>query len=529
MHNTENYSGECGRHVLPGSASARTCRIGIFLVSLVSLSACYNPERDLIQDPFNTPLIHILESSFEPPTGTVAVRWEYLGTDRLLRVIILRRSGPGFDSIGVVEGGTSVGADRFVDTYRDAEPLAGELLEYTVSARIDRGLVDARAVQVQIPGARLLRLRRNPFQGRIQVDWQPVGENLTSFEVVRSEGVIETSLVVTGSDVNSFVDRSISGNTPYTYRVLTRVSGGGSLRSGTLTAEVYSLERTEPVGKGASRLVIASGSLASSVTMLALSASPGEVDISKYRYFFGASFDGSQSVGAIREETVSARLDDVALESLTLSGPSVFRPASASERLFVVGRKASGTRAFAKAFSLPNLTEVWEGPRDWALSDANTPVVAAQAGDGNFYLAADRSLRVYTSSLFELATYDLPFTQPSDLEGDSENLWAVIPSENRIVRADIASGLGPTLSWDDVDLQVPGLSPTALTLNRFGQLFVLDATARRVHVFDTDLSLLLSWSLPDEDFSAGGVALDGGSGNLIHVSSTNGNVFTYLP
>ncbi len=522
-------SRECDRLVLPVSASARTRKIGVFLICLVSLSACYSPERNLIQDPFNTPLIHILESRFDPVTAAVDVRWEYLGTDPLLRVVILRRSGPGFDSIGVVDGGTPVGTDRFVDSYRDTRPLAGELLEYTVSARTPRGQINARAVQVQIPGARLLRLRRNPFQGRIQIDWQPVGGNLVSFEVLRSTAGSETSLVTMESNESSFVDREINGNTPYTYRVVTGVSGGGVLRSGTLTAGVYSLERTEPVGAEGGRLVVASGSSASSVTMFALVTTPGGVDISSYRYIFGASFDGRQTVGVIREKTVTAGLDDVASESLTLVGPSAFRPASTVERLFVVGRNAAGTNVRIKAFSLPNLTPVWDGPRDWILSDATTPVVAAQAGDGNVYFAADRSLRVYTSSLFEIATYDLPFSSPSDLDGDSQNLWAVIFSEKRIMRTDIGSGLGTTLIWENVDLPVSGLSPAALTLNRFGQLFVLDAAARCVHVFDTDLSLLLSWSLPDEDFNTGGITLDGGSGNLIHVSSSNGLVFTYLP
>ncbi len=515
--------------MLPASASARLPRLWAVLAILASLSACYNPERDLIQDPFNTSLIHILDSGFEASTGSVALRWEYLGRDPLLRVIVLRRSGSGFDSIGVVQGGTSVGAGRFVDSYSDGLPLAGELLEYTVSARSSVGLVEARAIQVQIPGARLLRLRRNPFQGQIQVDWQSVGDGLSFLEVTRKSGAEDRTLKITGPAESSFIDTDIQGNVSYSYNVLTGFSTGASLGSSPLTAEIYSRERGEPVGRGASRTFITSGSSAASVTMLALVGRPIGVDISKYRYFFGASFDGSQTVGAIREETVATDVTGIVPESAVLAGPTVFRPPTIQDRVFLVGISSQGATVQVRAYSLPNLTKVWEGPDDWSITDMETPVAATQSGDGNIYLSADRRLRVFTSNLFELVSYDLPFAQPASLIGDSAHLWAAVPAENRVVRADVSGGLGPDLVWEDIDFGISGLSPSAITLNRFGQIFVLDASARRVYVFDTDLTSLLFWELPNEDFSLGGLALDGGTGNLVHVSSTGGNVFTYLP
>ena len=458
------------------------------------------------------------------------LRWEYLGAEPPLWVIILRRSGPRFDSLDVVNGSASVSDNRFVDSYSDQSPFSGELLEYSVSARTRLGLIDARAVQVQIPGARLLRLRRNPFTGIVQIDWQSFGSDISSFELVRFAEQVSTSLVVTGPGQDTFVDETVEGNTAYTYQIVTQLQGGARLMSRVLSAKVYSLARTEAVAGGSGLTVVSGGSAVSSATMLALTGEPGDIDISKYRYFFGTSFDGSQSVGAIREETVSTGLDSVDPSSLDLAGPSPAAPSSASERVFVIGRNVSGTSAVIRGFGLPNLNPVWDGPQDWNLTDTSTPVVATQGGDGLIYFSADRKLRAYTSDLFELAAFDLPFAQPTDIHGNSDYLWGVIGAENRIVRTDVSTGLAPTLTWQGVDLAVDGsFSPTALTFNRFGQLFVLDGLARRVHAFDTDLSPILSWDLPAEDFTTGGIALDGGNGNLVHVTSNGGIVYTYLP
>lgn len=494
---------------------------------LLALPGCYSPERDLIQDPHNTPLIHILESGFDPSSGAVTVRWEFLGRDPLVRVIVRRRSGSFFDSIAAVAPtGT---ADRSVDQYLDPSPPAGRLLEYSVSARTASLLVDARAVQVQVPGARLLRLRRNPFQGRIQTDWQSVGNDARSFQVVRTSPSGTETLVTADAGVSTYLDTDISGDTPYTYRILSQFDGGVSLESEPLEATVYARERREAVAPGASRLAIATGSAATSATLLALVATDDDIDVSRYRYFFGASFDGTQTVGAIREETTGTRLTGVDRASLGIAGPSAFRPPSTNERAFVFGRNTGGTRVVVKAYSLPNLTKVWDGPVDWALSDAATPVAGVQGADGTTWIAADGTVRAYSVNLLEAGAFDLPFASPAVLAADDTWLWAVAALDGQLYRADISAGVGPSLAWEPVSLPVPGIRPTAITLNAFSQLFVADASAGTVHVFDDDLAHLLSWRLPTEDFSTGQMALDGGPGNLIHVSSADGNVHTYLP
>ena len=517
--------------MFPGySFLLRSSAIASILSCILLYPSCYSPERDLIQDPINTPLIHILDSAYERESGAVSIRWEYLGKAALHRVIILRRDKAGFDSIGVGNVTSQNSPDRAVETFLDSRPFSGELLEYSVTARTSRGLVDARAVQVQIPGARLLRLRRNPFSGRIQVDWQSTGNDITSFEVLRSDTDHQSSLALSGSDVDTFIDKDIFGNTQYNYRIVTTFSEGASLTSRNLFAQVYSLERTELVGSPGGRAVVASGSTVSSATMLALTENSVGLDIREYRYFFGASYDGSQSIGAIREETFPTGFSNISAESVDMSGPSSFLPPSTNERLFLVGRSADGASVVVRGFSLPNLSLVWDGPKAWALSDPTTPTLVAQGGNGLIYFSADRRIRAYTSDFFELASYDLPFIQPRDIVVDKDYLWAAIESEGRVVRTSVSNGLSPSLAWEDVDLEVlPGFSPTGLTFNRFEQLFVLDGPAKRVYIFDTDLSRLLSWSLPNEDFSNGGIALDGGTGNLIHVCSTNGIVYTYLP
>ena len=521
------YVGECGHNALPGSGSTLV-RITALLALAALVLACYNPERDLIQDPFNTPLIHILDSDFVPATGGVSVRWEFLGSESLNHVLILRRIGSTFDSIGVVTQLTPVGSGRFVDEWEDSAPPAGELLEYTVSARLLRGRVDARAIQVQIPGARILRLRRNPFQGSIQVDWQSVGANITSFDVVRLADGVSSSLGRVGTGESSFVDTDLVGNVEYAYRIDTIVSGGRPLQSSILTSSVYSLERTEVVSGGGTHLSTASGSSATSSTTLAAVSAGDEVEINKYRYFFGVSFDGTKIVGAIREERVDSRLDDIDPMSVRLAGPNVFIPASSGERAFVVGLTSSRDRVVVEGLSLPNLRSVWSGPSDWQVTSQTSGVAVTQGGDGNTYVTDGRLLRAFGSTFQEVGSQTLPFVEPSDLDSDGDRLWAVVPAENRLYRAELSTGPS-SLQWEAVDLGVPGLEPRALTLNRFGQVFVLDGGSSTVYAFDADLTPLLSWALPSDDYTSGGLILDGGSGNLIHVHGASGSLHTYLP
>lgn len=521
-------TGGCGRHALPGSSSSARRRLPALLLSLLFLSGCYSPERDLIQDPFNSPLIHILDSEFQPSTGSVSLRWEYIGSDPLQRVVVLRRIEFTFDSIGVVTQLTPVGEGRLVDAFQDQRPPAGELIEYSVSGVTPLNHIDARAVQVQIPGARILRLRRNPFQGRIQVDWQSVGSDLTAFEVIRSSDASESVVAVAGPDDDVFVDTEIEGNTVYTYRIRSVFSGGAALSSEALSAGVYALEREERV-TGGDHVTLATGSAGASASLFASVSRVGKVDVAKYRYFFGTSFDGTQTVGAIREETVSTRLFDVDPSSVVIAGPNVFRPASGDERLFVAARSADGTEVEIRALSIPNLTTAWDGPASWPLTDADARIASVQAVDGNTYFSAGGTIRAYGPNLNKVADQPLPFDDPADLDAEGTWLWAVIPTEQRIVRADISAGPATALDWRTVELPVAGIAPTQMTLNRFGQLFVLDATARTVSAFETDLSFLVSWSLPDGDFSRGSISLDAGSGNLIHVCDSDGNVYTYLP
>lgn len=528
MQDTKSqYSGECGGHALPVSAASLQWRNFLAISGLVILlQACYSPERDLIQDPRNTPLIHILTSDFRPASGGVNVRWEYLGIAPLHRVVLLRRNdGLIFDSIGVMTDGMALGDSRLIDSFIDPSPASGELIEYSVIARTDQGSSSGRAVQVQIPGARLVRLRRNPFQGRIQIDWESVGAGLTGFEVVRRTPSGSRSLLLAAPSVDTYLDLDIEGNTPYEYEIRTTVSAGATLTSASQSTEVYSLARTEPVSLG--RVGLATGSSVSSITLYALVPRTFGIDLSSYRYFFGSSFDGSQTVGAIREETNALEASDVDVATLQIAGPTVFRPATVGNCIYLAGTNASGDQVTIRAFSLPNLTAKWKGPLDWPLS-GGAVVSAAQAGDGNLYVSGGGSLRVYTPQNAELVRYGLSFSDPTNLAGDASALWAVLGGEGRVVRSDISAGLGQTINWEEVTFPI-SLVPTCLTLNRFSQIFVLDATAQCVHAFDIELSHLLSWTLPEDDYHQGGLSLDGGPGNLIHVFSSKGNVYTYLP
>ena len=77
------------------------------------LAGCYNPQRDLSIDPYNTPLIHILDASFnieDSTTGVVVVQWEYLGQKRVENFVLQRRDNiSGFRNIERTSGADAQG------------------------------------------------------------------------------------------------------------------------------------------------------------------------------------------------------------------------------------------------------------------------------------------------------------------------------------------------------------------------------------------------------------------------------------
>ena len=199
-----------------------SCAVGILI-------GCYNPKRDLSIDPYNTPLIHIIDTVYEANTGMVVVQWEYLGQKRVENFVLQRRDISGFRNIKRSSGTDANGRYATEGMFRDDELFAGERLQYRVVAEhSEGGQVHSSGVDILIPGAGLREMRRNPIALTVQLVWQAESGDVVTYEVVRAPagGDYETIFVTQDPQQTSFSDRSIPDNRPYTYAIRSHLSTG---------------------------------------------------------------------------------------------------------------------------------------------------------------------------------------------------------------------------------------------------------------------------------------------------------------
>ena len=205
----------------------------VFVCAVGILIGCYNPQRDLSIDPYNTPLIHILDATYEANTGMVVVQWEYLGQKRVENFVLERRDNISvFRNVKRSSGADVNGKYATVGTFRDDALIAGERVQYRVTAEHSAGgLVRTPAAEIPIPGAGLREVRRDPIALAVQLVWQvEIGEVVT-YEVVRAPGKwqLRDDLRYERPSIrHSFWDRSVADNHPYTYAIRSRLSTGSA-------------------------------------------------------------------------------------------------------------------------------------------------------------------------------------------------------------------------------------------------------------------------------------------------------------
>ena len=75
---------------------------------------CYSPQRDLSVDPYNSPVINLLNASYQPSDRAVVVQWEYLGKKPVASFVLERRGESLFRNLERAPG-TDGGAQFVVD------------------------------------------------------------------------------------------------------------------------------------------------------------------------------------------------------------------------------------------------------------------------------------------------------------------------------------------------------------------------------------------------------------------------------
>lgn len=505
----------------------------LFMCAMGLLIGCYNPQRDLSIDPYNTPLIHILDASYnveENTWGVVTVQWEYLGQKRVENFVLQRRDISDFRNIELSSGADDNGKYATVGAFRDEKLIAGERLQYRVVAEhSEGGLVSTSAVEVPIPGAGLREIRRDPVALAVQLVWHDEGNTARSYEILRTpEGGDKKILAVIQSRAQtSFWDRSISDNRSYTYAIRSmRVSRSPLSTDVRLTSRSVSVQFYREVGRHIvealsgtnERMRLAAADSDGEADMLALIVRPNQISLSRLRHTLSVDIPNALSRHLVG--TSFPRLNDLVSQSVDLAGPSLAGQ-GAFQRAYIGGLDRSG-RVVVVGIELINNNTVWRIPDNWV--SASSHVRLAQDDQQRIYIATGGQLRVYSAAGSPVGTFDLE-EDPVDIAVHNGVIWAAWA--NRVQRGVLrfSGEVLNNIAWEVV-LHTQ-IEPRALTLNAAGQIFVLDR--RQVRVFQTDGTPLLLWALPSSAFSAGDLTIGGSARNFVHLSDESGGVITYVP
>lgn len=501
----------------------------VFACAAGILIGCYNPQRDLSIDPYNTPLIHITDVVYEANTGMVVVQWEYLGQKRVENFVLQRRDNISvFRDVKRSSGADAQGRYATVGTFRDDELIAGERIQYRVTAEHSvGGLVHSSDVEILIPGAGLREMRRNPVAFTVQLGWEAEAGEVVTYEVVRAPagGDYETLFVTQDPQQTFFEDRSIADNRLYTYAIRSYLSTGVQHTSRSVRVQFYREAGryiVDPLRGTTERMKISAADPAGEADVLALIVRPDQTSLSRLRHTLNVDIPDRPHILRHLVGTSFPQLNDLVSQSVDLAGPSLTGLRVVSPHTYIGGIDSVG-RVVAVGIELVNNTTVWHIPDNWM--SASSQVRLAQDDQKRVYVATDGQLRAYSAEGPSVGTFDLEHGNPMDIAIHNGVIW--VAWTNGIQRG-ILHFSGERLSnitWEVV--LHPQIEPRAFALNTAGQIFVLDRT--QVHMFRANGEALFSWPLPAGAFSEGDLTIGSSSLNLLHLSDDNGEIITYVP
>ena len=492
--------------------------VGVFI-------GCYNPQRDLSIDPYNTPLIHILEAAYDANAGMVVVQWEYLGQKRVENFALQRRDDISvFRNIERSSGADAHGRYATVGAFQDRELFAGERLQYRVVAEhSEGGLVSTSAVEVPIPGAGLREVRRDPIALALQLVWEVETGEVVTYEVIRAPagGDYETIFVTQDAQQTSFSDRSIPDNRPYTYAIRSRLSTGVQLTSRSVRIQFYreaGRHVVETLSGANERMRLSAADSDGEADMLALIVRANQISLSRLRHTLSVDIFNTLSRHLVG--TSFPRLNDLVPQSVDLAGPPLAGQGT-FQRAYIGGLDRVG-RVVVVGIELINNTTVWRIPDNWV--SASSHVRLAQDDKQRIYVATGGQLRVYSAAGSPVGAFDIE-GDPVDIAVHNGVIWAAWTNGIQRGVLHFSGEVLNNISWEVV-LHTQ-IEPRALTLNAAGQVFVLDRT--QVRVLRSTGEGFLSWALPADAFSAGDLTIGGSARNFVHLSDESGGVITYVP
>lgn len=494
---------------------------------------CYSPERNLSLDPFNKPLIHILESKYDQNLGQVVIKWEYIGNKAVSAFEVQRRITDAFEVAARVDGQTA--QTDYVQTgyFSDEALLAGESIFYQVAAKLANGGQELTpVVSVTIPGARAQGLTRDPVRLATLFRWQPDLNVATGYEVYRTvEGAPERLVFQTADPTaSSFLDEDITSNLPHHYFVQTLTQSGRPLKSRPITAQFYRFGTTQPVETvlpGAERLRLSVGEPSTMGGTLALVSRINQLSLYQFRYQIGLTFDGSPRILRVLQGISFPEAPGFDPLSVDLAGPLTAPTTSLFPKLFIGGIRTNG-QVEVVGYEVPLFNTVWSLPEAWQAPTGANRVVISRDNQERVFVAVGNELRVF-SEFGSQVGLALPNGDVQDMSVHNNQICMLF-EDHRLA-------LG-TLSFDQGTLQPIVLQsvslgrdalPVAVAHNSLGQIVVLNAGTQTLLLMQSDASKLLEFSLPMGEYATGDITIDQSAGNLLQVTDGRGDLTTFIP
>lgn len=508
------------KHIMPS----------LFILFLIG---CYSPERSLSLDPYNKPIVHIVESQYSLDSGKVLIKWEYIGSANVTAFEVRRRILGDFEVIARIPVEAETQEYAFVSSYQDDALIAGENVFYQIVAELASGGQElTQTKNVVIPGAQAQEIVRDPVNLSVQFRWLPDLTVASGYQVMRSVGRGQPVLVYETNTPteSSFVDNNIKSNEPYDYIVKTLTSSGKTLTSRSVTAHFYRLATTQPVetvNTDTERMRLSVGEPTTSGGTLALVAREKQLSLFQFRYQIGLSFDGSPRILRTLVGIAFPSALNFDPKSVDLAGPLTASSLAIFPRMYVGGILSNGQIDIV-GFDMPLFNPVWSMPNTWSAPLGTTRLTLARDDQDRIYAAVGNELRVFSHFGGLLGNETLP-GNVKDMSIQGDRIWIALEN-GRVERSGLVfnQGLLSTLAWQTVDLPM-GSDIVAVSSNNFGQAFLLDAHNRKMIVVQPNGDSILHLTLPTSDYTYGDVVVDQSAGNLVQVTDGRGDIVTFIP
>ncbi len=447
--------------------------------------------------------ISTFHATFSWESGAVFLEWSLAKRDSIREIKIERKSETeAYQIIGrlIPEANTPI-----IMSFKDTAPLSAENYTYRiVVVRLDKRVQLSNTIKVLIPGAKFVDVTSDHLTATINLVWEAdrakhnASHDIASVEVIRKSGLSEDHVFrSTASGRNTFADKTIRGNTLYTYFLRTVMKNGVSLNSREILSGIY-LETDVQQLRGLLGTTRIATDYVGSIPSKPLVKTLKDHELTLIRYEFG------QSHLWVRQVPLVLNLDGYRLASISTDGPASFQ-ITPLFLLSAIQAPTSTLEMSAFAYQIvdrkPILKPIDIPIKPWSVSPNAQQTLITFGTSGNIYVFGDDRIQVYDHQYREQGTFHTEMqTNPYDLLAVNYTLWMSYPDEGALVTGQVEAN-AQNIMWSNIEFETTR-HPTGLAMNIHNQICILDAHNKEVLVFDQNGQLVVTIGNISGDFYA---------------------------